>query len=397
MSRGRRNTNINQPVVEKPRDMFSDFPIPEHGLRRLVKNRPLRIAMIVESLMDNASGKSILQLCRELIARNIDLFVLNIPHSNETKHLKLQKEVGSIAKYRYDMPVDRIEYIKKYIISVNPDMVLYNMDDVINATKTMLNYPPTIQYIGGVNSLLKTVSDNILKSTDITLSVVMPCYNCEKTLIQSIDSILWQTYEGFELICVDDGSTDKTYQILVKYQTRDDRIQVLKQEHCGIVRALNWGISNASTDLIARMDSDDIAFPARFEKQIAFINEHPEIDVVGSQARCFKNQNEVIRDTTLPILHNDIAEYMKSNNPMAHPTTMYRKEIWERVGYKGDGRAEDYRFWCEIILAGGKLANMNEVLLFFRVKDNPTYDAWVNSSISDIQKFYKEGLGIYET
>ena len=116
------------------------------------------------------------------------------------------------------------------------------------------------------------------------ISVLMPVYNARATLGAAIDSILAQTLESFELIILDDGSADGSSQLLKEYQLKDGRVKVCSIPHLGIIPALNKGLELAEGEFIARMDADDISLPQRFETQVAYLIQHPEVGACGSWA-----------------------------------------------------------------------------------------------------------------
>ncbi|HEY45351.1 MAG TPA: glycosyltransferase family 2 protein, partial [Anaerolineae bacterium] len=114
-----------------------------------------------------------------------------------------------------------------------------------------------------------------------TVSVLMPCFNAADTVDEALDSLLNQTRPDFEIVAVDDGSTDATGERLADWAKLDPRVSVLSIPHGGIIEALNAGINACNAPFIARMDADDCAHPERLEKQIAFLEAHPHVAVVG--------------------------------------------------------------------------------------------------------------------
>src|SRR3712207_4054623 len=116
------------------------------------------------------------------------------------------------------------------------------------------------------------------------ISVVMPVFNGQRFLAEAMDSLLAQTFRDFEVVAVDDGSTDDTPATLHRYAERDARVRVIRGDHAGISAALNRGIAAATHEWIARMDADDVATPDRFAKQLAAAAAHPDVVVWGSYA-----------------------------------------------------------------------------------------------------------------
>jgi glycosyltransferase involved in cell wall biosynthesis len=134
-----------------------------------------------------------------------------------------------------------------------------------------------------------------VEADDPAISIVMPAYNAESFICESIESVLDQTLTGFELIIVEDGSSDRTWEIVQKYASEDQRITAMRNDtNMGIARTLNRGISVARAALIGRLDADDIAVPDRFERQLAMMRAHPDIVVVGSNALHINENNQIL-------------------------------------------------------------------------------------------------------
>ena len=130
-----------------------------------------------------------------------------------------------------------------------------------------------------------------------TITIIMSTYNCAATLPKALDSLLEQTYPHWELVACDDGSTDGSYAILQDYATRyPDKIRLLRnEENRGLPYSLNRCLAEAKTEYIARMDGDDISLPDRLAKQIAYLQAHPEVDMVGTAAIVSNGQEELAR------------------------------------------------------------------------------------------------------
>ena len=177
---------------------------------------------------------------------------------------------------------------------------------------------------------------------------------------------------------------------------RDRRIKFIKAEHGGIVKALNTGIAESSTPLIARMDADDEMTPDRLEHQMAFIREHRYLHVIGTQMLGRSaDGNDMGPMAQMPLSHEDIELAMPTQNPMCHPTVIFRKSAWQKVGgYKGDGRCEDYRMWTDMMVAGCRFANMEEPLLIYQHthEGDSKYASWRDSILQEIQSSYLERI-----
>lgn len=198
------------------------------------------------------------------------------------------------------------------------------------------------------------------------ISVVMPIYNCEKYIRESVQSVLNQTFENFELIIIDDCSTDDTIAIINEFS--DNRINLYEKEiNSGLIDSLNFGFSIAKGEFIARMDGDDICLSERFEKQVDFLNKNPDVIMVGTALKRFG----IIEDKVIyPSSHNEIAVQLFLKTPFGHPTIMGRKYIFDKYKYNEDFEdAEDYELWTNLVFEG-KLANIDEVLLLYRTHNN---------------------------
>jgi len=205
------------------------------------------------------------------------------------------------------------------------------------------------------------------------VSVVMPCFNAADTLPEALESLTGQTLVDFELIAVDDGSSDATASILKEWAVMDARIRPIFQPHSGIVVALNNGWHACQSPLIARMDADDLAHPERLERQVAFLDMNPEIGVVACRVEGYPQeevrqgfmvyldwQNSLLTDV-------DIRREMFVESPLAHPSVVIRQEWLSRVGgYQDHGWPEDYDLWLRLYLAGARFAKLPDFLLHWR-------------------------------
>ena len=197
------------------------------------------------------------------------------------------------------------------------------------------------------------------------ISVVMPTFNGEKFIAEAIESILNQTFNDFEFIIVDDGSTDNTEKIIQSFS--DKRIVYIKKiQNSGISDTLNKGISIAKGKYIARMDDDDISLPNRFERQLENFKIYSDLIVCGSLSY-IKNSNKV---NNLPQHHEDIKLNLLFNNCMLHPSVMILKEVLLETKYDLNFvPSEDYDLWCRLIWKG-KFYNIQEPLLKYRDHEN---------------------------
>ena len=207
-----------------------------------------------------------------------------------------------------------------------------------------------------------------MKSYAITkrkVSVIMPAYNAQDYIAEAINSILSQTFSDFSFIIINDGSTDKTAEIVQSYD--DNRILFIENpQNIGLVNSLNLGLSYAEGEYVARMDSDDISLPQRLEKQVAFMDSNPDVGVLGTWMLVFGNRNSV---TETPAVVGVID--MVYGPPVCHPTVMLRKSVLEEHALRYDCACEyceDYDLWFRAIHFT-KIANLQEVLLHYRWHD----------------------------
>jgi len=202
-----------------------------------------------------------------------------------------------------------------------------------------------------------------------TISVVMPVYNAENYLDEAIQSILNQTYKDFEFIIINDGSTDKSLEIIEKYKNIDIRIALINRENRGLIVSLNEGVEKAKGKYIARMDADDISLPERFEKQIELM-EKDTLDICGCHYFMINENNEYIDSALVPLKHASFMNYLSITTPFAHPSVMIRRNfIIKNNLYYGNTKyksAEDYALWIEFWNGDAKFGNVNEFLFKYR-------------------------------
>lgn len=199
------------------------------------------------------------------------------------------------------------------------------------------------------------------------VSVVLPTYNRADLLPAAIESILNQTYQNFELIIVDDGSTDNTTELLNAYRQKDKRVKIIRSfENRGISYARNQGNITARGKYIAVMDSDDISLPDRLKKQVAFMEENPDVTVAGSWKQELDSGIVWKRSTD----REEILFTMHFDNIMGHPETIMRRDFLVKHNIRYNEKlisAVDYDLFKKIIFAGGKLARHPETVLLYRM------------------------------
>jgi glycosyltransferase involved in cell wall biosynthesis len=195
------------------------------------------------------------------------------------------------------------------------------------------------------------------------VSVVTTVYNGEPYFNRAVPSILSQTFKDFEWIIVDDGSQDRTAEFLYELALKDRRVKVFQPGRLGRAKALNFAIQRARGEYIVQQDFDDISYPERIEKQVAFLDQHPEVGVVGSY---YVVVDEIRKEKYIrkpPCDHRNIVRAMAWCIPFAHTLVTFRKKAWEEAGgYPLVEDIEDLRLWIQIIKKGWKSANIPEVL-----------------------------------
>ncbi|OXS29347.1 MAG: hypothetical protein BCS36_00250 [Desulfovibrio sp. MES5] len=200
------------------------------------------------------------------------------------------------------------------------------------------------------------------------LTVLLPVFNGAQHVAEAVESILAQTFTNFELLVINDGSTDNTLTILEQFAAQDARVRIVSRENRGLIASLNQGLALSSTDIIVRMDADDIALPHRLERQLAFMKAHPDVDVCGTGLVFFETGQE----KRLPENHDALLVLTLFNTPVFHPTVIMRKSSVLTVGgYSSNAPcAEDYDLWERMLHSGSRFANLDEVLLRYRVHPN---------------------------
>jgi glycosyltransferase involved in cell wall biosynthesis len=200
------------------------------------------------------------------------------------------------------------------------------------------------------------------------VSVVMPTYNSERFLREAIESILNQTFEDFEFIIVADKSPDSSDVILDDFRERDARIKVFGQERIGLIASLNKGCRLAKGKYIARMDADDISLPQRLERQVQYLEEHPEIGVLGTGIRYIDEAGRLGKSVRNPKDPKLVKFYLHLENCIVHPSVMMRREPIERLGFYNPEaiHAEDYDLWTRAASVT-RVSNLRDILLEYRV------------------------------
>lgn len=205
-------------------------------------------------------------------------------------------------------------------------------------------------------------------------SVLMSVYAKEKVeyFKASIDSVLNQTLLPDEIILVRDGEVPGELQECIDgYLAAHGNLftYITLEENVGLGRALNCGVTQARNNLIMRMDTDDIAVPDRFERQVTYFDQDPALDILGGQIEEFIDSPDAsVSKREVPLDHDGITAFMKARNPMNHMTVAFKKDAVLKAGnYLDMHFAEDYYLWCRMFLAGCRFANLPETLVHVRI------------------------------
>ena len=208
------------------------------------------------------------------------------------------------------------------------------------------------------------------------LAVILPAYNAEAYLTECLDSLLNQTFQDFCILAINDASINNTSKILESYAKIDPRLRVYhftqNQGEPTVGKFAKDILNYMNVEYVARMDADDICLPHRFEKQIQYLDNHPEIDILGSNAVIFHHErtDKSPEISDLPLLDKDIkAHFSLARGHMINPSTMWRHSSIKGLGlnYAQTATAPDFHMWIQCALNGKTFANLPEPLLFYRV------------------------------
>lgn len=205
------------------------------------------------------------------------------------------------------------------------------------------------------------------------VSVIMTVYNAEKHLEDTLRSVLGQTFDDFEFIIIDDGSSDRSVEIVRGIP--DERIRFIPEKHQNYIDLLNKALLLSQGKYMVKMDHDDLMMPTRVEKQYAFMEDHPEIDLCGSWAQTFGSESYVVKT---PVGDTEIRSLLLLQSPLVHPSVMLRrssvdayleKKQDEHFYHPAYRYADDYKLWTDLAAAGWRFANLPEVLLKYRLSE----------------------------
>ncbi len=235
------------------------------------------------------------------------------------------------------------------------------------------------------------------------VAILLPFHRAEGTLHAAIQSVVEQSFDEWELFLINNASSDKSVSIAQDWTDRDARIKLISEPTIGIAHALNTGLKHATSPLIARMDADDIAHPERLARQVAYMEAHPEIGVLGTRTRFETTVEKSSGMAWFVNWQNAIIaphdHYVKRfvDAPLAHPTVMFRRELVERFGaYSTDPLPEDHELWLRWMHEGVRFAKLPEELLTWydhpqrlsRTHSNYSVDAFFTTKAKWIAAWY---------
>lgn len=222
------------------------------------------------------------------------------------------------------------------------------------------------------------------------ISVIMSVYNNESFLSLAIESVLDQTFREFELLITDDASTDASYQIIQDYAKLDERIVFQRnQKNIGLTKNLNKMLSLAEGNYVARMDSDDICDPKRFEKQLEVFIKYPKIDVIFTDTILIDSEGNTICKKWIPQSTHRILSLMPVYSYITHPSVMIRKEtLMQYNGYNElYAVAQDWELWLRLINNNRKFYYLQDTLLYYRLHGNSVHLRRNNNKSNCIDKY----------
>jgi glycosyltransferase involved in cell wall biosynthesis len=205
--------------------------------------------------------------------------------------------------------------------------------------------------------------------TTPAVTVLMPVYNADRFVAETVDTILAQTFRDFEFLIINDGSTDRSLEVLRDYASRDPRIRLVSRANTGYVAALNEGLELNRSEFLARIDADDLADPRRLELQVERMREDPRLVALGSSASAIDEDGLPLGDYSVPVTHEEIeAHHLRGSSAIHHPAVMLRPEVVKRVGgYRRELMpCEDFDLWLRLGEVG-RLENLPQKLLTKRL------------------------------
>jgi glycosyltransferase involved in cell wall biosynthesis len=235
-------------------------------------------------------------------------------------------------------------------------------------------------------------------TTSPLVSVILSCFNCEKYVESAVDSIRNQTYKNLEILITDDCSTDCSYTILKRLAEKDSRIILMRNEvNLKLAKNLNKMIAIAKGEYIARMDADDISLPDRIEKQVLWLENHPDYGILGTDAWRINDNGNKTLSGKIPVTNEEINRAKYYINPFYHPSVMFRGNIIKNFKYNEDlVVTEDYELWFSI-LEKNKGFNLKQKLLLYRDYSESTSNMRKNKQQAELIRIFSENVTNHDT
>lgn len=206
------------------------------------------------------------------------------------------------------------------------------------------------------------------KKPKADVCVIVPNYNNGRYLDEFIESVIHSTVEPAMLLIVDDGSTDNSAEKLSKYATLSYMKVIYLETNKGLTTALNTALENANAKYIMRADPDDILLPEKIYRQFAFMEQHPEVDILGCNLIYFREHHHQINPSNFPTDHKSIVKaYLRGEHGVQHPTVFIRSEVYKCYRYQPVFPGEDYEIFARMVKDGRRFANLKDKLYLMRV------------------------------
>ncbi len=297
----------------------------------------------VPTLIGNTKG------VREIIPVSMRKYAIKFLHKEDGLKIKLKDATKIIINFLNNTSLSE-EYAKETKLRVDS---IFNKEKMYRSTYRLYN------------QMMLNIDNTEKEGEPPLVSIVMPCYNCEKYIKEAIDSVLRQTYKNWELIIIDDGSEEECHSLLNKYN--DVRIKFIQNlSNKGIVYSIRRGIHEAKGEYVARFDADDIMMPTRIATQVSFLQRHPEYSMVGSNHYWSVGNDYPIGYTIYPEKPEEINFYRFFQNPFSHPTVMIRSRIFDELNYESKYEyCEDYALWMKVCKKM-QTYNIQEGLVIYR-------------------------------
>ena len=233
----------------------------------------------------------------------------------------------------------------------------------------------------------------------MTVSVLISVYNTEKAhLLEKALRSVWedQTLKPAQIVLIEDGPLgEELLNVIKSYKDKlGDKLCVCKNKtNMGLTKSLNAGLLHVTSDLVARMDSDDISDPKRFERQVEFLEAHPDIDIVGGALQEFDEKHDCLNVRHYPLTPDEAVRYIPKASPLAHPSVMMRYRMFAN-GLRYDERyrtSQDIQLWFDAIIAGYKIGNVPEVTLYVR-REGDVFKRRSKAKAKNEFKIYMNGI-----